>query len=95
MPGFLVNAMRSVAERLDRLGLDHTFSGGSVISLLLDHPELVSIRPTLDVDVVIQATTAAMSVSPRCYRMKDERGFFSLLLSATSPRSEVSAAIES
>ena len=54
MPDFIVTTMRSVAERLDQLGLDHVFLGGSVISLLLDHPGLVSIRPTVDVDVVIE-----------------------------------------
>ena len=54
MPSFIVSSMQKIAEQLDQLGLDHAFLGGSVISLLLDHPELVSVRPTIDVDVVIE-----------------------------------------
>lgn len=54
MPSFIVSSMRKVAVQLDQLGLDHAFLGGSVVGLLLDHPELVSIRPTIDVDVVIE-----------------------------------------
>lgn len=36
----LIAAMKAVAERLDGLGLDYAFLGGSVVSLSLDHPEL-------------------------------------------------------
>jgi hypothetical protein len=32
--------MKAVAERLEALGLDYAFLGGSVVGLLLDHPEL-------------------------------------------------------
>lgn len=31
-------AMRVVADRLDSLGLDYAFVGGSIVNLLLDHP---------------------------------------------------------
>ena len=43
-----------MAERLDGLGLDYAFLGGSVVGLLLDHPDLSPVRVTDDVDVVIE-----------------------------------------
>lgn len=52
-------AMRAVAERLDELGLDYAFLGGSVVGLLLDHPELSPMRATDDVDVVIEVVSRA------------------------------------
>jgi hypothetical protein len=42
--------MRAVADRLDSLGLDYAFVGGSIVNLLLDNPALLSARPTDDVD---------------------------------------------
>jgi hypothetical protein len=30
-------SMRAVADRLDSLGLDYAFVGGSIVNLLLDH----------------------------------------------------------
>jgi hypothetical protein len=52
-------AMKAVAERLDGLGLDYAFLGGSVVGLLLDHPELSPVRATDDVDVVIEVVSQA------------------------------------
>ena len=49
-----LGAMRAVAERLDRVGLPYAFVGGSVVNLLIDHPELTPARPTDDVDVIIE-----------------------------------------
>lgn len=49
-----IAALRAVAARLDELKLSYAFLGGSIVGLLLDHPELSSIRPTDDVDVVIE-----------------------------------------
>ncbi len=54
-------ALRAVASRLDHLNIDYAFLGGSIVGLLLDHPELSSVRPTDDVDVVIEV------ISPRLY----------------------------
>jgi predicted nucleotidyltransferase len=54
-----IAAMKAVAERLDGLGLDYAFLGGSVVSLLLDHPELSPVRATDDVDVVIEVVSQA------------------------------------
>lgn len=54
-----VAALKTVAARLDRLGLDYAFLGGSVVGLLLDHPELSPVRATDDVDVVIEVVSRA------------------------------------
>ena len=54
-----IAAMKAVAERLDSLGLDYAFLGGSVVGLLLDHPELSPVRATDDVDVVIEIVSRA------------------------------------
>jgi predicted nucleotidyltransferase len=54
-----ITAMKAVAERLDGLGLDYAFLGGSVVGLLLDHPELSPVRATDDVDVVIEVVSQA------------------------------------
>ncbi len=51
-------ALRAVADRLDSLGLDYAFVGGSVVNLLLDHPDLSPARPTDDFDVILEAVTA-------------------------------------
>ena len=52
-----IAAMKAVAERLDGLGLDYAFLGGSVVGLLLDHPELSPVRATDDVDVVLEVVS--------------------------------------
>jgi hypothetical protein len=49
-----IAAMKAVAERLDGLGLDYAFLGGSVVGLLLDYPELSPVRATYDIDVVLK-----------------------------------------
>lgn len=54
-----LGAMRAVAERLDRVGLPYAFVGGSVVNLLLDHPDLTPARPTDDVDVIIDLLSGA------------------------------------
>ena len=43
-------AMRAVANRLDQLGLNYAFVGGSIVSLLVDEPGLSPARPTDDVE---------------------------------------------
>jgi len=47
-------ALKSVSEELKSLGLEHAFTGGSIVGLLLDQPALTPIRPTDDVDVIIE-----------------------------------------
>ena len=53
-----LGALRAVADRLDRLGLDYAFVGGSIVNLLLDNPALSPARPTDDLDVILEAVTA-------------------------------------
>ncbi|MEN9634943.1 MAG: hypothetical protein RL077_3347 [Verrucomicrobiota bacterium] len=52
-----LGALRAVAERLDGLGMEYAFLGGSIVTLLLDNPELSQARPTDDVDVIIEVAT--------------------------------------
>ncbi len=52
-----LGALRTVADRLDSLGLDYAFVGGSIVTLLLDDPELSPARPTDDVDVIVEVAT--------------------------------------
>jgi len=57
MPPPNLGALRAVADRLDGLGLNYAFVGGSIVNLLLDYPELSPARPTDDVDVIIEVVT--------------------------------------
>lgn len=58
MPLPNIGALRAVADRLDNLGLRYAFVGGSIVNLLLDHPELSPARPTDDVDVIVEVVTS-------------------------------------
>jgi hypothetical protein len=53
-----LSALRAVADRLDSLGLDYAFVGGSIVNLLLDNPAFSPARPTDDLDVILEAVTA-------------------------------------
>lgn len=53
-----LGAMRAVADRLDRLGLEYAFVGGSIVNLLLDDPTFAPARPTDDVDVIVETATS-------------------------------------
>jgi predicted nucleotidyltransferase len=53
-----IGSMRAVADRLDKLGLEYAFVGGSIVNLLLDHPELAPARPTDDVDVILETVAS-------------------------------------
>lgn len=48
--------LRSVAAQLDRLGIYYAFTGGVVVGFLLDHPEVVNLRPTDDLDAITAVT---------------------------------------
>ena len=54
MPQLNIGSLRAVSERLDQTGLDYAFTGGSIVNLLLDDPELSPARPTDDVDVIVE-----------------------------------------
>jgi hypothetical protein len=58
MPQPNLAALRAVADRLDGLGLDYAFVGGSIVNLLIDYPALSPARPTDDVDVILEAVTS-------------------------------------
>ena len=47
-------AMRAVADRLDKAGIVHAFVGGCTVNLQLDNPALTPVRPTDDVDVIVE-----------------------------------------
>jgi len=46
-----------VAEKLDHLGINYAFVGGSIIGFLLDNPQLSPVRPTDDLDVIVEVLT--------------------------------------
>jgi len=46
-----------VAKRIQPLGIKCAFTGGAIISLLLDHPKLTPPRTTKDVDVIVEVMT--------------------------------------
>jgi len=49
-----LEAVCAVADKLSQVNVGHVFVGGAIVELLLDHPHLTPIRPTDDVDVVIE-----------------------------------------
>jgi hypothetical protein len=46
--------LKAIARQLNELGVSWTFTGGSIIGLLMDEPALGTTRPTDDVDVIIE-----------------------------------------
>lgn len=52
-----LESMRVVAARLEPIEIPFAFLGGAVICLLVDHPSLMEIRPTKDVDVIVEILT--------------------------------------
>ncbi|WP_277510987.1 hypothetical protein [Ereboglobus sp. PH5-5] len=52
-----LGALRAIADRLEKLGLDYAFVGGSIVGFLLDNPDLSGVRPTDDVDVILEVVT--------------------------------------
>ncbi len=52
-----IEAMRIVAKRLQSIDVPFAFVGGAVIGVLVDRPELTEIRPTKDLDVIVEIAT--------------------------------------
>ncbi len=52
-----IKPLTEIEIELKRIGIPHAFTGGAVVPLFLDHPDLFIVRPTKDVDVVIQAAS--------------------------------------
>ena len=57
MPEVDIGALRAVASHLDAAGLNYAFTGGSVVNLLLDNPDMSTARPTKDVNVIVELLT--------------------------------------
>lgn len=51
--------MRIVARRLSPVNISFAFVGGAALCVLVDSPDLMDLRPTLDVDVVVSAVSYA------------------------------------
>ena len=54
MPEVEIGALRAVAGYLEGTGVNYAFTGGSIVNLLLDNPEASPVRPTKDVDVIVE-----------------------------------------
>lgn len=59
MPGKNITMLQTVANGLGDLKDDMVFVGGAVAELYANNPELSDIRPTLDVDCVIEIHSRA------------------------------------
>lgn len=57
MPPLNIGALRAVAKRLDPIGVNYAFTGGAIVNLLLDDPEMGPVRPTDDVDVIVEVVS--------------------------------------
>lgn len=51
--------MQVVGRHMNSLEIPYAFLGASVLSLLVDNPDILDIRPTLDIDLTIQIATLA------------------------------------
>ncbi len=46
--------LAEITAKLDALGLNHVFVGGSIVEFLLDNPGLSPMRPTDDLDLIVE-----------------------------------------
>ncbi len=53
IPRWLTDNLLQVAQQLRPLEIDFAFLGGCIVPFLLDDPDLMPMRPTNDVDVVL------------------------------------------
>jgi predicted nucleotidyltransferase len=54
-----LESIRIVAGHFNGLGIPYTFLGASVLPLLVDRPDILEIRSTLDVDLTVEIATLA------------------------------------
>jgi hypothetical protein len=54
-----LEALHCVAAQLDRLDRPYAFTGGIVVGFLLDHPDVLNLRPTDDLDAITAVTSYA------------------------------------
>ena len=52
-----IEALITIADQLDQLTIKYAFTGGSIVGLLLDNPQLAILRPTDDVDAIVEVMT--------------------------------------
>ena len=52
-----LTAIAEVATWLQSLDVRCVFTGGAIVPLLVDNPDLLDIRPTKDVDVIVEVAT--------------------------------------
>ncbi len=52
-----IESVAHVAEKLQALDEQFAFLGGAVLPLLLDDTSIVIVRPTKDVDVIVEVLT--------------------------------------
>ena len=50
-------ALKAISREMDNLGVSYVFTGGSIVGLLLDEPEAAVMRPTDDVDIIVEILT--------------------------------------
>ena len=50
-------ALKAISRELDAMGVSYVFTGGSIVALLLDKPEATVMRPTDDVDIILEILT--------------------------------------
>ncbi len=50
-------ALNAISREMDTLGVSYVFTGGSIVGLLLDEPEAAVMRPTDDVDIIVEILT--------------------------------------
>lgn len=60
-------SLKTLARELRSLEIDYAFTGGSIVGLLLDNPELSPVRPTDDANVIVEV------LSRRVYPSFEER----------------------
>lgn len=66
-------SLKPLAKELRSLEIDYAFTGGSIVGLLLDEPELSPVRPTDDVDVIVEVLSR--KVYPSFEERLRSRGF--------------------
>lgn len=69
----LREALLTVGDHLETLGIRYAFLGASVLPFLVDHPEILDIRPTVDIDLSIEI--GSLSAFYRLEEALRQRGF--------------------
>lgn len=52
-----IDSMKLVARRLETVDVRYAFVGGAIVSMLVDDPRLTEIRPTKDLDMIVEVVT--------------------------------------